>query len=74
MKNEFEMMPESAEIKLDKLKKSLIEQAEDQYDKINFVNNKKNWDDCFTIEDGKIMFWFNTEDNSTHVLRADLPI
>jgi hypothetical protein len=28
----------------------------------------KELDECFTVEDDRLCFWFNTEDESTHVL------
>jgi hypothetical protein len=74
MEKEFGIMPEAAENKLDKFKKNLIEEAEKKFGDIIYVSNKKNWDDCFTVEKDKIIFWFNTKkDGSTHMLRADLP-
>jgi hypothetical protein len=28
-----------------------------------------NWDKCYTIVNGKLIFWFNCEDNSTRVTK-----
>jgi len=59
-------------------KEELIQQAIKKYDKILPVKNSFSLsaDESFTIFDtnGKvrIVFWFNTEDNSTHVIQKEI--
>ena len=53
-------------------KMKMIRKAKRQYDRIFPCSAKKNLRDCFTVEEGQILFWFNTTDESTHVLTQDL--
>ena len=48
-------------------KKLLIEKANNIYNKIFPLQNKQH-DECFTIHDNKMLFWFNDENMSTKVL------
>ena len=54
------------------LKMSLIEKAFGQFVLIYPCRNAINIDDCFTVAGNRLYFWFNTEDNSTHILSVDL--
>lgn len=63
---------------LQHLKEELIQEAIDKYGKIFPAGSKKNLDDCFTIDDidendHELGFWFNTEDNNTHLLSKKIP-
>jgi len=49
--------------------KELLEQARQLYGKIYKVAHRKTWRECFTCEYGYLIFWFNTRDHSTHVLK-----
>lgn len=51
--------------------KQLIKQARDKYGKIYPVARKKRLDQCFTTIDGKIYFWFNSKDHSTHIEKGE---
>lgn len=73
MEKEFGLAPEAVEDKLEKIKTSLIEKAKKEFGEIAPTRNKKSLAECFTFEEDEIFFWFNTEDKSTHVLKADLP-
>ena len=55
---------------MNKTKLRLIKQAKQTYKQIYPCGARSNLSDCFTaIDDGrKIVFWFNTEDDNTHVL------
>jgi len=55
---------------MNKTKQDLIRKAKKAYKQIYPCGAKSSFYDCFTaIEDGKkIVFWFNTEDDNTHVL------
>lgn len=58
---------------MDTLKHSLIEKARRTYRAVHPCGLKERLEDCFTIVGNKCVFWFNTEDNSTHVVVAELP-
>lgn len=53
-------------------KSSLIKAAYARYGRILRV--KKRWRDCFTETDTELFFWFNTPDNSTHIVREKKPL
>jgi hypothetical protein len=57
---------------MNELKKKLINRAEKQFKKIYPCSTKNNLGDCFTVEEEQLLFWFNTADESTHVLTHDL--
>jgi hypothetical protein len=59
---------------MNKTKQKLIRQAKKAYKQIYPCGAKSSFSDCFTaIEDGKkIVFWFNTEDNDTHIMVSDI--
>ncbi|HUI93008.1 MAG TPA: hypothetical protein VLX68_12235 [Chitinivibrionales bacterium] len=50
------------------IKARMIEQAMSQYNDIRPTALRYSFSDCFTVSGDKIMFWFNTGDNSTHML------
>ena len=54
------------------LKKKMILKARQQYNRIYPCSSKKNFGDSFTVEENRILFWFNTPDKSTHVLTQEL--
>lgn len=54
------------------LKYQLIEQARRQYKQIYPCHSRRDFADCFTTENNRLMFWFNCEDRSTRVLSAEL--
>lgn len=49
------------------LKQKLINEALKRHEKIYPVGNYNNIDECFTVEEDSILFWYNTEDKSTHL-------
>ncbi len=51
------------------LKNKLIDMAMDEYESILPCADRKSLLDCFTVEKGELLFWFNTEDRSTHLLK-----
>jgi hypothetical protein len=53
-------------------KAQLIEQARRQYRRIFPCSTNRDLDDCFTIEGSKVLFWFNTDDDSTHMVTSDM--
>lgn len=64
--------PESEKSPIEKIKKEMITEALDQYEKIFPTAGKSDLSDCFTISRSKLIFWFNTEDESTHVIARDI--
>jgi hypothetical protein len=50
----------------------LIEQARQQYHDIYPCGRKQSLGDCFTRYNDRLIFWFNTPDNSTHALARRL--
>lgn len=54
------------------IKQQLIETALQKHDKIYPCISRQSLDECFTIEGERVLFWFNTEDHSTHILSADV--
>jgi hypothetical protein len=55
---------------MDEKKLNLINKAQEQYGAIRPCD-KKQWEDCFSTYDNKLILWFNSEDNSTHILQQD---
>ena len=54
------------------LKQSLINKAQEKYKKIYPASRLRSLDECFTEEEDELILWFNTEDGSTRVLRAQI--
>jgi len=59
-------------ISMNDLKKTMIKKAKDRYKKIHPCGRRRKLDECFTVEDDTLCFWFNTDDQSTHVLHTQL--
>jgi len=55
-------------MKANRLKTRMIKEAKKRYTIIYPVPGKV-LEECFTNDLGFIIFWFNTKDNSTHVIR-----
>ena len=54
------------------LKRSCIIQAKSEFGKIYPCGGNCTLDDCFTIYNKKLIFWFNTADKSTHCIELNL--
>ena len=52
--------------------RAIVEKARRQYKQIYPCHSRQDLGDCFTMENNRIMFWFNCEDRSTRVLTAEL--
>ncbi|MGM0443728.1 MAG: hypothetical protein ACQEQV_06025 [Fibrobacterota bacterium] len=50
----------------------LIDMARKKYNSIKPCGGYNNLDECFTQEEGKLFFWFNTQDKSTHALCKEI--
>jgi hypothetical protein len=55
---------------MSEIKYHMIEKARKKYCRIFPCAARATLDDCFTIENDRILFWFNTEDQSTRLLVA----
>lgn len=51
-------------------RQKLIEQAKRRFRSIHPCGSKATLEDCFTVQDENILFWFNTDDQTTHVLKS----
>ena len=47
---------------------NLISKAKQKYGSILPCGRNSTWAHCFSAYKGKLYFWFNTDDNSTHVV------
>jgi hypothetical protein len=54
------------------LEAKLMDQATAIHDKIFPCSATKEFEQCFTRDEGKLCFWYNTRDQSTHMVVADL--
>jgi hypothetical protein len=50
------------------VEKSLIRQAKSEYKKIFPCSHREKLEHCITRDKERVYLWFNTEDQSTHVL------
>jgi hypothetical protein len=57
---------------MNEIKKTLINRAKMQFKLIFPCSPKKSLRECFTIEENLMIFWFNTEDDTTHILTQNL--
>ena len=53
---------------MNKRKISLIKKAREMYKVISPCGSKSSLWDCFTIQGEMVYLWFNTQDNSTHMV------
>jgi len=53
------------------LEEQLIKKACERHKKIFPCRHRSGFEHCFTRDNEKVYFWFNTEDQSTHVIAAD---
>lgn len=51
-----------------KREEKLVKKAKEIYKFITPCGSKTSFDDCFTEYGDKLFFWFDTEDESTHLL------
>lgn len=58
---------------MNELKNIMIRKAYEMYKGVYPVKSHDKLSDCFTIEENMIMFWFNTPDQSTHVITEKMP-
>lgn len=59
---------------MNQLKETLIKEAENRFGLIKPCATKNSIHDCFTVEkNGIVSLWFNSSDNSTHVIQSTEP-
>ena len=51
---------------------TMIRQAFRRHEIIYPCASKTTLSECFTLDKERLVFWFNTPDNSTHVMMADV--
>ena len=56
---------------MDRIQQSLINRARKKYKTIFPCASKTNFSECFTAYQGKILFWFDTEEGSTHIITSN---
>jgi len=57
---------------MNQMKEEMIRRAQETYREILPCTTKKDLTDCFTTEEGRICFWFNTADKTTHMITAKI--
>jgi hypothetical protein len=57
---------------MSKIQQVLIERAKETYQDIYPCSTKSSLEECFTMFGQKCLFWFNTADNSTHMIAAEI--
>ena len=58
---------------MNELKNTMISKAVEKYTDIYPLVTKHDFGECFTTEGNLLVFWFNTADESTHVLTTKIP-
>jgi hypothetical protein len=53
---------------MNEIQRKMVTKAMEMYKEIRPCSTKRSWGECFTTEGNTIVFWFNTSDESTHVL------
>ena len=53
---------------MNELKERMIHQALQKFERIYPCAKSGNFADCFTQIDDRLLFWFNTDDESTHLI------
>lgn len=57
---------------MSELKDHVMEMAMKRYRMIYPCASRCDFSECFTIEGNRLFFWFNTEDDSTHVMCVEM--
>ena len=58
---------------IEDLKKKIIERAYKQYRKVVPVSRKKNFSECFVQYENMLYFWFNTDGDTTRIIKERIP-
>lgn len=62
---------QTGECIMSNIEMDLIRRAREKFTTIYPCSTKSSFDECFTRYGQKYVFWFNTGDNSTHVVMSD---
>jgi hypothetical protein len=54
------------------LEQSLIRKASEMHDTIYPCPHRVDFTNCFTRDKDRVYFWFNTEDQSTHIVMGEM--
>ncbi len=54
------------------LKRQMIADAQQKYERIFPCSSCSTLNECFTVEGGQVIFWFNTADATTHTMTAEI--
>jgi hypothetical protein len=55
---------------MSELMQQMILTAQEQHSQIYPCVPARTLEECFTVEGEKLILWFNTEDNSTHLISS----
>lgn len=55
---------------MNELEQRMVLKAKKKHEKIFPCAHKQHFSDCFTRHENQVFFWYNTEDQSTHVITA----
>ena len=55
---------------MSELMQQMIMTAQEQHNRIYPCVPARTFEECFTVEGEKLILWFNTEDNSTHLITS----
>jgi hypothetical protein len=69
---QHQIAEEKGDSMLEKTKTMLISEARKRYQAISPCGRRSSIEDCFSILDNCLVLWFNTNDNSTHVVVAEI--
>jgi hypothetical protein len=58
---------------LSDLERGMIQQAIHRHSSIFPCGDKEELSECFTSENDFLLFWYNTEDETTHVMISEQP-
>ena len=59
---------------MEDVKFQIVQAAREKHRTIFPCVGKQSFEECFTHDNGKLLFWFNTEDNSTHLMAERLVV
>ncbi|MGM0443969.1 MAG: hypothetical protein ACQEQV_07270 [Fibrobacterota bacterium] len=57
---------------MDEVKNRLIREAVETYKLVRPCGGKGSLEECFSREGDRLMLWFNTHDESTHIVMAEV--
>ena len=57
---------------MNELKTMMLKTAMERYRTITPCSAKRDFSECFTVEGNKLCLWFNTEDNTTHLIFTEI--